>query len=224
MKDLPYFKQKAACTASCSSRKGAPCRRQVVHGVKCWYHTARDDHLRVKKSSLKAKKAGLGLFTTSKRDSGDTITTLKGRTLDKDEVEDLPLAHQAMCIPKDNGKFLDVSKTRSCLGRYVNEAPNSKNANAEIVEVKHRKRRGARRAPPSSLVFEADKFIEPGKEILTDYGKGYPRDYPHSREGKKNYAPGYAHTGKYRGLPKVVAKGNQRVLDRLGGHVTVRRR
>lgn len=216
MKDLKDWKQTANCHARCTSKRG-PCQRHVTHGVKCWYHGRKSPGLNVTKSKI--PKAGLGLFTTKHIKKGGEIDEFKGPSRTAAEVDKFPLAEQAMCIPKKStGKFIDVAGTRSCYARYANEAPSQKKVNADIEE---KKVRGSKR---SKVELEATKDLPAWTEIETDYGVGYPRDYKHWRKGVHNYAPGVRPSGKHRGKTEDLLHSNLALLNKLGQHVTTRRR
>jgi len=215
MKDLKEWKQTANCQARCTTKRG-PCARHVTHGIKCWYHGRKNPGLNVTKSKI--PKAGLGLFTTKPVKKGAEIAEFKGLTATKAEVDRMSLPEQAMCIPKKSGTFIDVAGTRSCYARYANEAPTKQGVNADIEE---KKVRGSRR---TKVELEAKHDLPGWSEVEVDYGVGYPRDYKHWRKGVHNYAPGVRASGKNRGKSEDLLYGNLATLNKLGQHVTTRRR
>lgn len=182
MRDLPSFKATKRCNAHCV-KKDKECGRKVTHGLKCWFHSQIYDGLRVKKSNI--PNAGRGLFAATDIPSHTLIAKFKGPTRSESEVEKLPIEQQANCVPRGtSGYYVDASKSNSCYARYANEAKRKKQENAAVVDVE---KRGQLDTP----ALESEKRIKAGTEIDTDYGKGYPRDYPHWRKGRQNYAPGY---------------------------------
>lgn len=148
-------------------KSNRPCNRTVAHGEKCWFHSQIDDGLRVKKSKI--PNAGRGLFATKAIPSHHLIDKFKGPTLSENQVEKLPESRQQLCVPKNNGKFIDSSKTNSCYARYANEARHKRDENSSITETK--------RGGSSNPELESDKPIKKGQEIKTYYGRLVDRNY-----------------------------------------------
>lgn len=152
------------------------CRRDVVHGVRCWQHSQIESKLRVKKSTTKG--AGLGLFAAKKAyHKGEKIDEYKGPKLSLAQVNRLPEAHQAYCVElmsgKYRGKFIDGAGTRTSYARFANEANRKHGENAIIEDPPRRKK---------YPVLVAEKPIKSNQEVRTDYGPNYPdRQYKHWR-------------------------------------------
>lgn len=176
---------KAARKCLRRTKNGGVCKRRVVHGHVCWYHGVQQDHLRIKKSTIRG--ADRGLFDADAEVGKNVlITKFKGPRIPKSTVDSYSAKHQALCVPLNKGIYVDSSKTNSCFARYANEATKQKDQNAVIGRVD-----GENKYALDKAALISTKPIHPGDEIKTDYGFRYPRNYPHWRRGNASYEKGY---------------------------------
>jgi hypothetical protein len=119
-------------------------------------------HLKIKKSTL--PNAGMGLFTTIKRKAGDKIAPYDGKTVLSNDP-DYGGAY-ILQVKKNPPTFIDAAATTSGAGRFSNMAKRGQGGNNAKLAAWFT--RGGAHAS-----IKAGKTINPGKEVLTNYGADY---------------------------------------------------
>jgi hypothetical protein len=161
------------CTAF--TRQERRCNRRTLRGQHCATHMRLIDRLAIRKSLV--PDAGLGIFVASGKGAlpfqrgqrialytGDWVQILPGRRGDR--------IGGAYFLQINQGLAVDAARTNTGLGRWANaplnaEQPNGVplRANAELVP-DHANKQGA---------LKALRDIQPGEEILVNYGAAYWR-------------------------------------------------
>jgi uncharacterized protein len=149
---------KAQC--SYKTKKGRCKRKTVITHPYCAQHTLEAFGLYVAPSQVKG--AGLGLYTTKPIKKGTVIVEYKGEKLttkqyneryDKDDYGSYGMEVNSRLV-------IDARKTSSGLARYVCDYTGSgKKPNTQYQGEKHK------------VEIIALRNIEPGEELLIDYGK-----------------------------------------------------
>jgi hypothetical protein len=139
-----------------------------LHGIYCHQHQKTERGLRITDSTLPG--AGDGLFTTKPIKKGAVICEYTGdRVVETDPNYENPYALE---IKERPPTFIDSSKTNEPgEGRWVND-PRGPGKNASLDYDEKTKR----------AVVTALRDIEPGEEILVDYGEEYPWREPSVRK------------------------------------------
>ena len=149
------------------TRTGARCRRRTRRTNLCYAHLEKEQHLRIKKSTIPG--AGMGLFTTIDRRAHRKVAPYTGEYVTKpqdnyggDYVISLNAPPNAPPF-----KYVDARKTTDGAGRFANNA-----------------RRGDHKTNNSHLYTNpnsqeakvvASRNIPAGTEILAKYGNNYWR-------------------------------------------------
>lgn len=128
---------------------------------KCWQHLEKEDHLRIKKSSI--PRAGDGLYTTVRRKKGERITTYDGQVV-VNPPADWGGAY-VLQLKKHPPTFVDAKRTDSAPGRYSNNC-----RRGQCVNNAHM-RPTLQRGVQGSI--KATRPIAAGKEVYTAYGRSY---------------------------------------------------
>ncbi|MBX9853599.1 MAG: SET domain-containing protein [Cytophagaceae bacterium] len=149
---------KARCAFK--TKKGRCKRMTVITHPYCAVHTKQELGLVVATSQIKL--AGLGLYTTKKIKKGTDIIEYDGERIStgkynkRYEKED----YGAYGMTVNKRVAIDARKTSSGLGRYVCDYTGSgKKPNTEYLEDK------------GIVYITAKRDIEPGEELLVDYGR-----------------------------------------------------
>jgi hypothetical protein len=139
-----------------------------LHGIYCHQHQKTERGLRITDSTLPG--AGDGLFTTKPIKKGAVICEYTGdRVVETDPNYENPYALE---IKERPPTFIDSSKTNEPgEGRWVND-PRGPGKNASLDYDEKTKR----------AMVTALRDIEPGEEILVDYGEEYPWREPSVRK------------------------------------------
>lgn len=161
------------CTASTAARRR--CRLNTCkYGPKCWIHTKKDDGLQVKPSTI--PNAGDGLFAT-RLIPKDTTFGYTGKRAKESSVSSqgrgagrgwgrqyLPYSIR---VGRGRNKIvIDACQTNDHVARYVNDPRGTnKQPNASLVEWRRK------------AYLQIDRDIQPGEEILANYGAEYWRTH-----------------------------------------------
>ena len=141
--------------------KNERCKKRTSMTNLCWIHLGKKLNLRVKKSNI--SNAGKRLFAYKKSiPKNKKIADYTGRHLTSSHVIAKygdGLAEYVIC---DNGKCVDSNKTTDKVGRYANDARNSRFKYNSFLAGKNDK-----------FYLKSGKRIRPHQEIFTDYGDEY---------------------------------------------------
>lgn len=142
------------------------CRKRTAHTKKCWIHLAKENNLRIKKSTI--PNAGKGLFAWKNRfNPKKTIIEYTGHktnqeALDRRYGQDCN-ANYSICDNADN--CLDADLSTYSAARFANNGKRkSKYKNNSYFTYDPYK---------DKYFLESSKRIKPNEEILADYGKNY---------------------------------------------------
>jgi hypothetical protein len=142
------------------NKNGQRCTRITKKSNLCWQHLERNEHVKIKESTLGAK-AGLGLFTTTPRVKGEDITEYTGFVLVNPPQG--WKSHYALQIKKNPITVIDAKMSNTAPGRYANSG--GKLNNSQFVY----DRRNA------IAHIRAVKKIPVGNEIFVPYGRGFSK-------------------------------------------------
>jgi SET domain-containing protein len=124
-------------------------------------------NLKVKYSTLH----GMGLFSNSNFNSGQTITKISGENINAEECVKRELDGNVYIFWKDDDSYIDVSNSSSL--RFINH---SCDYNCDVDEDEH-----------GNLILVASKSIKTGEELTIDYG--YDEIYEYCSCNKCNNKP-----------------------------------
>lgn len=168
-------------TSKCKGKtaSGAKCTRNttVTHPY-CWQHEIKEEHLRVKPSTI--PHAGKGLFAQDvikpkPKDAnkvvfkkGEKIADYGGEVLTKQQLDKRypgdSLAVYGLQINKN--RYIDARSTKAGVARYANDPRGSgKSANAKL-KISRATNKGK---------LEATRPIKENQEVLASYGREYWR-------------------------------------------------
>lgn len=147
------------------TRTGARCKRRTRRTNLCYAHLEKEQHLRIKKSSIPG--AGMGLYTTIPRRKNRMVAPYTGEYVTKpqnnfggDYVISLNSPPNAPPY-----KYVDARKTTDGAGRFANNARRSdqKTNNSHL----------SANANSRDAKVVASRNIPAGSEILAKYGAQY---------------------------------------------------
>ncbi|CAM9506663.1 unnamed protein product [Chrysoparadoxa australica] len=119
----------------------------------------KDNGLVVKPSSIKA--AGLGLYTTKKRDKGEVVAVYTGTELST--VEAMRTKDKSYLMRLGPQLYIDAKNHPHVLPRYINDCRNSQGYNVAFDK-----------KPEAKCAWVvATRDIEPFCELFVDYGRWY---------------------------------------------------
>jgi hypothetical protein len=123
-----------------------------------------DKHLDIKKSTL--PNAGKGLFTKVFIPQGARITEYKGEILTWKEVEKMADERNGYVFYVNKNHVIDAWKTKKGVAHYANDARG-------IVRIPGIKNNSEYDTEKKRCYIVANKDIQPGSEILVEYGAEY---------------------------------------------------
>lgn len=158
------------CTR-CNARttRGTQCTRSTCkYADKCWQHSIAATGVEIKENP-RNPAAGLGIW--AKRDLRAGTRLRYGRfprdVVEIDEVRDRDWPENRYLLCDDTERLcFDARSTQSGLGRWVNDVPRGQINSALRV---HR--------PTEQANLVLTKNVRAGREIVTNYGPQYPRDW-----------------------------------------------
>jgi uncharacterized protein len=123
-----------------------------------------EKHLYIKESTL--PNAGKGLFTRVFIPKGTRIVEYKGQILTWKEVEKMADDRNGYVFYINSKRVIDAWNYRKALGRYANDAKG-------ITRVEGVKNNAEYIVHRNKCYITANRNIEPGAEILVEYGAEY---------------------------------------------------
>ena len=144
---------------------GARCRRRTSRTNLCYAHLEKEQHLRIKKSTIPG--AGMGLFTTVPRRAHRMVAPYTGEYVTKPQDNfggDYVISLNA---PPDAPpfKYVDARKTTDGAGRFANNARSrDRRTNNSHLSANRNSREGK---------VVASRNIPANTEILARYGHNY---------------------------------------------------
>jgi len=155
------------CAANTS--RGTRCTRSTCkYADKCWQHTRQDEGVEIKKDATDPNK-GFGLWATRDLPAGKRFRYARSPL---DEVEPAvvgqwPDWRKAYVFCNGNEtKCWDARSTQSGLARWVNEVGRAR-TNAKLTIAPNQQ----------SASIVTTKRVAAGREIVTNYGPAYRRNY-----------------------------------------------
>ena len=149
------------------TRTGARCKRRTRRTNLCYAHLEKEQHLKIKKSTIPG--AGMGLFTTVQRRAHRMVAPYTGEYVTRpqdnyggDYVVSLNGPPQAPPY-----KYVDARKTTDGAGRFSN--------NARRQDHKTNNSHLSANSNSRDAKVVASRNIPAGSEILTKYGNDYWR-------------------------------------------------
>ena len=149
------------------TQSGARCKRRTARTQYCWTHLLKEQHLRIKPSTI--PHTGMGLFTTIRRPAGRMVTPYTGRQISRPQntytgdyvvqLNDVPRAPPF--------EYIDANHTTEAAGRFSNMArrQNHMTNNSKIwPDYQHHQAK-----------IIATRPIPAGGEVLSSYGRSYWR-------------------------------------------------
>jgi hypothetical protein len=154
------------------TKTGARCKRRTAKSPLCYYHLEKEDHVKIKKSTIPG--AGLGLFTTIARRPNQRIT-LYGKNAYVNHDPDHG-GEYVVQVQKNPPTFVDARRTTDSAGRYANEARRGirggeQGANNAALGYSQRNHEGFLKSKDNG------RGIPAGKELKATYGAHSARDY-----------------------------------------------
>ncbi len=137
------------------------CKHTTLHGIYCHQHQRTERGLRITKSELPG--AGDGVFTTKPIPKGAIVCYYTGDEVVEKDPEYSNL--YALQIKKRPPTFIVADETNEPgEGRWVNDGRDIVPNNSAMIYNKK----------TDTAYIKAKRDIEPGEEILVDYGEEYP--------------------------------------------------
>ena len=151
----------------------------------CWIHTLRENHLRIRPSTIAG--AGQGLFALNPRappdavifKAGERICYYDGEIIDKVELEDrygdYTAPYGTQITPGNHDRYEDAATQRG-LGSLANQPPRGTAPNAKLDWGRHK--------GVTLVRLKALRNIRNGQEIFLSYGSEYRMNEPTSYSTK----------------------------------------
>jgi hypothetical protein len=173
------------CVGRCASRNNSRCRLRTARDHKCWIHSQSEDGLRV----MRSRVAGLGLYTARPFQKGEELCRYTGKLKylfyfilinlhlcvhtgkmrTKAWVDSKPARElqYIMRVGRDGRTgetwHIDATQPTSCYARFINSIYHTgRPENAHFVN--------AQRSTQNYIKVVAARKINPGTELLTNYG------------------------------------------------------
>jgi hypothetical protein len=145
------------------------CRQLTRFGAYCWTHLAREEHLRVKGSSIPG--AGKGVFATTHIRPGEVIGLYTGDLIRDDfSRRDDPSKGGTYYLQLNSRLCIDGARTDAHVSRFINDPRGSgQRPNCTF----------AHDGRSSTVRVRATRHIQPGQELLISYGRTYWDAYHH---------------------------------------------
>jgi hypothetical protein len=140
---------------------GRRCGRRTGKTNLCYQHLQRDYSVKIKPSGIPG--AGMGLFTTVRRNRGSNIAPYTGDLIVGDDDYGGPYVLQ---VKRNPPTFIDARRSNSGAGRYSNSCRRGQCVNNASLSYSTNTRRAS---------IKANRTILPGREVYTSYGRDYWR-------------------------------------------------
>lgn len=142
-----------------TNNDGGRCKRVTLRSNKCWSHLLRDEHLRIKPSTIPG--AGLGLFEEAPVKKGAFISAYTGKYRDDDSDKFYPYGLRV----GPGHVLIDGRKSNTAPARYINDARKASKNNARFSVYTGKK--------PHTAKVVATKGIPKDREVFLPYGRDY---------------------------------------------------
>ena len=147
------------------AKSGERCKRRTARSPYCFTHLEKEEHLKIKTSTI--PHSGLGIFTTTARKKNDNVARYSEKSYvnyDDDHGGDYVLEVKA-----NPPTYVNPYRTTDSSGRYSNTARNrAQGTNNAKISYNPRSKKAS---------IKATANIPADREIKTSYGRNAHRDY-----------------------------------------------
>lgn len=145
------------------TKTGARCKRRTARTPYCFAHLEKEQHLKIKPSRING--AGMGLYTTIRRQAHRMVAPYTGRTITR--PHNTYRGDYVIQLTNNSPfKYVDANHTTSSSGRFANNARRRDHlTNNSHLSIDHRDRNQAK--------VVSSRTIPAGSEILARYGNAY---------------------------------------------------
>lgn len=149
---------------------GARCKKRTAKSPLCWIHLEKEDHVRIKESTI--PHAGLGLFTTIARRPHQKVTLYaKGSYVDHTPGHG---GEYVLQVKNNPPTFVDGAETTSGAGRYAN---NPRRGMRGVPQGSTNAGLGFSTRTDTAFVKTLNRGVPAGRELKASYGHNAGQEY-----------------------------------------------